>query len=291
MQNITHDLRLLLLLGALFLATACGAHAQPASTPTASDAAATGDSPAVWQRVQESGQLVVGTSVDYPPFEYYNQNFTVDGFDIALMREIGKELGVTVLFKDIAFEGLVAALAVNQIDVAIAAMSVTPEREAVLDFSNIYYVSEDAVLAANRSMPAIRSYNDLADFTIGVQKGSVYEELLKEELIEPGLMRPTNLFTYSSIERAVADLQQGLVALVLLDLGPAQRFAATATNVELVGQGLTRERYAIAMPKDAGQLRTAINDALDRLRERGTVNGLVQRYLNLEQNEIQPIPT
>ncbi|MCB0099129.1 MAG: hypothetical protein KDE46_25530, partial [Caldilineaceae bacterium] len=69
MQNITHDLRLLLLLGALFLATACGAHAQPASTPTASDAAATGDSPAVWQRVQESGQLVVGTSVDYPPFE------------------------------------------------------------------------------------------------------------------------------------------------------------------------------------------------------------------------------
>ncbi|HRW06938.1 MAG TPA: transporter substrate-binding domain-containing protein [Caldilineaceae bacterium] len=291
MTTFRTHLSKLLILAVVLVATACSSNAQPAVTPSAPAPEPTASTDDVWQRVQERSQLVVGTSVDYPPFEYYNQNFSVDGFDIALMRAIGQELGVTVVFKDIAFEGLEAALSVNQIDAAIAAISVTPDREQTIGFSNIYYVSEDAVLASNRSVPAIRSYADLANFTIGVQKGSVYEELLNEQLIEPGLMRPTNLFTYSSIDRAVADLQQGLVALVLLDLGPAQNYANSNANVELVGQGLTRERYAIAVPQGAGTLRTAINGALDALRERGVVSGLVQRYLDLQQNEVQPIPT
>lgn len=104
-------------------------------------------------------------------------------------------------------------------------------------------------------------------------------------------MRPTNLFAYSSIERAVTDLQNGLVALVLLDLGPAQNFASTNSKIELVGQGLTRERYAVAVPQGAETLRTEINGALNTLRERGVVTGLVQRYLDLDHNEIQPVPT
>lgn len=296
MQRITLYFRPLLFLSLLLFTVACATNAQPAVTPDAPAAEATAaettaEAVDIWQRVQESGELVVGTSVDYPPFEYYNQNFTIDGFDIALMREIGKELGITIIFKDIAFEGIEAALAVNQIDAAIAAISVTPAREETMDFSNLYYVSEDAVLASNRSMPAIRSYADLANFTVGVQKGSVYEELLNEQLIEPGLMRPTDLFTYSSIERAVADLQAGLVALVLLDLGPAQNFTSASSNVELVGQGLTRERYAIAVPQGAETLRAEINGALDALRARGVINGLVQRYLDLEQNETQLVPT
>jgi len=262
--------------------------AQPVATPAAPEATAVPQD--VWQRVQESGTLVVGTSVDYPPFEYYNQNFTIDGFDIALMREIGKELGIQVEFKDIAFDGLAAALAVNQIDAAIAAISVVPEREQVVDFSQIYYVSEDAVLAANASMPAVRSYADLATFSVGVQKGSVYEEILNDGLIDTGLMRPTDLFAYSSIERAVADLQGGLVDLVLLDLGPAQNFARDS-NVSLVGQGLTRERYAIALPKGATTLQAEINRGLSALRERGVIAGLAQRYLDLAQHEVQPLPT
>jgi len=283
MARFTKVFHQLPLLGFILLATACGGTAQPANTPPAPVVD-------VWQRVQERGTLVVGTSVDYPPFEYYNQNFTVDGFDIALMRELGQEMGVQIEFKDIAFDGLVAALAVGQIDVAIGAISVTPEREQDVDFSQIYYVSEDAVLATNTSMPTVRTYAEMANFTVGVQKGSVYEEILRDELIDTGRMRPTDLFTYSTIERAIADLQQGLVALVLLDLGPAQNFAGQA-NVEVVGQGLTRERYAIALPKGAEALRTAIDEALAALRNRGIIAGLAQRYLDLAQNEIQPVPT
>lgn len=286
MTKISTVFRTVLLTSLVLVLTACAT----ATLPTIPSEEQTTSNTDAWQRVQESGKLIVGTSVDYPPFEYYNQNFIVDGFDVALMRQIGKELGLQVEFKDIAFDGLAAALAVNQIDAAIAAMSITPEREQTIDFSQIYYVSEDAVLAANASMPAIRSYGDLAGYTIGVQKGSVFAEILKDQLISTGLMRPTDLFVYGTTERAVADLQKGLVDLVLLDLRPAQSLARQG-NLALVGQGLTRERYAIAVPKGAATLRSEINEALTRLRERGVLVDLAQRYLDLAQHEMQPIPT
>ena len=96
-------------------------------TPTADDSLA---------RVQGAGKIVVGTSADYPPFEYYVSDFQVDGFDIALMNEIARRLGVQAEYRNFAFDGLVSALQINQIDTAIAAISVTSAREALVDFSN-----------------------------------------------------------------------------------------------------------------------------------------------------------
>ena len=76
----------------------------PASQPqqAATPAPTMGD----WQKIKAAGKIVVGTSADYPPFEYYDKNFKMDGFDIALMQEIGKQLGLKVQFRDMAFDGL-----------------------------------------------------------------------------------------------------------------------------------------------------------------------------------------
>ena len=109
-------------------------------------------------RIKKAGKIMVGTSADYPPFEYYNEKFEFEGFDIELMNLIAKELGVTVEYKDFAFEGLGDALKLGQVDAVIAALSITPERAEVVDFSNIYYVGNDAILA-RRSAPI----NDISD--------------------------------------------------------------------------------------------------------------------------------
>jgi len=96
-----------------------GGHPQaPAATTTSGD-----DS---WAKVQQSGKLRVGTSADYAPFESYNAKYQIDGFDIALINEIAKQLGVTVDLNDFAFDGLGGALQVGQIDTSISAISVTP---------------------------------------------------------------------------------------------------------------------------------------------------------------------
>jgi polar amino acid transport system substrate-binding protein len=102
-----------------------------------------------WPRVQDAGKIVIGTAADYEPFEFYNSNFALDGFDIALMQELGKRMGVEVEFKDFAFDGLLDALALGQVDAAIGAISVTPERQAQVDFSNLYYVGDDVALVTD----------------------------------------------------------------------------------------------------------------------------------------------
>ncbi len=122
------------------------------ATPVAVEAPGTGGDALMpedpWARIQETGKMVVGTSADYPPFESYGEDFEIVGFDPALIKAIAVNMGVEVELRDFAFDGLGAALQVGQIDAAIAAISVTEEREQQVDFSHIYYVSQDAVLAA-----------------------------------------------------------------------------------------------------------------------------------------------
>ena len=91
-----------------------------------------------WQKVQGAGVLRVGTSADYPPFESYDENHNFVGFDIALIQQLGQKLGLKVEINDFAFDGLPMAVASSQIDVVISAFSVTPERQSIANFSNVY---------------------------------------------------------------------------------------------------------------------------------------------------------
>lgn len=244
-----------------------------------------------WARVQESGQLIVGTSADYPPFESYNENFRIDGFDIALIREIARTLGVGVEINDMAFEGLPDALAVDQIDVAIAAISITPEREENMTFSQVYYVSEDAIVAAEGAdIPTITAVEDLAPYTIGVQQSSVFADWLGDELIDTDLMPATNLALYDEADHALRDLRDGRIDVVVLDLLPAEA-AVDEGGLQLVGQGLNRERYGIAMKSGATDLRDAINGALNQLQEEGVIANLVDEYLQLDADDVLPTPS
>ena len=80
---------------------------------------------------------VVGTSADFPPFEYV-QNGKYVGFDLGLIKAIAKTEGFNIQIRDMAFDSLIPALKVGVIDIAIAGMTITKERENVVDFSNPY---------------------------------------------------------------------------------------------------------------------------------------------------------
>jgi polar amino acid transport system substrate-binding protein len=241
-----------------------------------------------WPRIQAASKMVVGTAADYPPFSYYTPDFKVDGFDVALIREIGQRLGVDVEIKDMAFEGLGGALQLNQIDVAIAALSVTPEREAVIDFTTVYYVGEDAILASEEAQIVISSVEEMAGFRVGVQRATVYEDWLRTSLVGTGLMPENDLLVYGQIEQAVRDVMNGRVDLVVLDLLPAQVYVQGG-SVKIVGQGLNRQRFAIALPQGAASLQRELNRALTELQNEGRVAELVEQYLGLEESP--PIPT
>ncbi len=244
-----------------------------------------------WERIRTSGIMVVGTSLDYPPFGYYNDNFQPDGFDVALIREVAQILGVQAEIKDMSFDGLGGALQLQQIDVAIAAISVTPEREASFDFSNVYFVSDDAVLAnQNANIASINSVTQLAAYRVGVQRATVYERWLQETLVEPGIMPADRLLIYQQAGQAVEDVRNGRIDLAILDLQPAQ-LAVAAGGLKIVGQGLNPQRLAIALINGAATTQAQINNALTQLQNSGRLSALIQQYLGLPPEQIVPPPT
>jgi len=178
-----------------------------------------------WERVKLAGVLRVATSADYPPFSYYNNDFVIDGFDPALIREVGKKLGVQIEITDYAFESLYAVLQNDQADVAVAAISASPEREAVVDFSNIYFIGHDGVLArADSGLAPITNIGQLAGLAVGVQRGSVYEKWAQDTLVSSNLIPQEKLYVYVKPEQAVADLKANRLNVVILDNQPAIQY-------------------------------------------------------------------
>ena len=244
-----------------------------------------------WERVQSAGVLRVATSADYPPFSYQNRDNMIDGFDPALIREIGSKLGVQVQITDYAFEGLGAALLTGQADVAIAGLSTTLERSEVVDFSNIYYVGKDGVLA--RIDSGINNINSLIEFSgkrIGVQKKSVHETWVQRTLVDTGVISQGLLYSYAKPEHAINDLRLGRLDLVIIDFQPAVHALGTG-DLKLVAENLNQQLFAIALPKGANSLKAHIDQALLALQNEGRVNQLAQNYLGLRPEDIIPPPT
>lgn len=245
-----------------------------------------------WSQVQANRRIIVGTTADYAPFEYYNDRLQLDGFDIALMRAIGEKLGVQVVFQDIIFDSLGHSLNLGQIDAAISSITVTPEREAAFSFSHVYYVSEDGVLArANSPITSIPSADQLTSWRVGVQTASIYQTWLQNQLVDSGKMPAANLLAYPRIDLAINDLQSGKIDLVVMDYLAAQKLAA-AGGFKVVGRGYNPQRYAILLRRGSNALRERINDALIQLQNEGRIAQLARTHLKieLESGGIPPTP-
>ena len=242
-----------------------------------------------WAKIEAAGVMKVGTAADYPPFEYYNESLVIDGFDIALIQEIGKVLGVNIEITDFAFQGLGGALQIGQVDVLISGLSITDEREAIADFSNVYYVGEDGVLAREGSdIDSVSSPADFSGKRVGVQDQTVYQDWAQSTLVATGIITQDQLYVYAKPEHAVNDLALDRLDLVVMDFLPAQK-SAVDPAVNLVGKSLNLQRFAIAVPQGAGVLKDQLNSALTQLQNNGTMALLYERYLNLSPDEI-PTP-
>ena len=234
-----------------------------------------------WARVKQAGTLVVGTAADYEPFEFYSSNYQLDGFDIALMKELGKRLGVAVVFNDFAFDGLIDALRLDQVDAAIAAISVTPDRRQIVDFTNLYYIGEDAALASTAYKGTVRSATDLAGKTIGVQRGTTYQAWVQQNLVDEGLTVQEDLVTFQDVSSMIRDLRNGQIDVALLGKLPAQQIARRFTDLKVVGESFNRQQYAIAT-RQGSTLIDEFNEALLQTQKDGTFAELAAQYLGVQ---------
>ena len=226
-------------------------------------------------------QITVASDIAYPPFEFEKNGEPV-GFDIDLMREIGKRAGFTPDFKNVTFDGIIPGLGNNLYDASISAMTITEERAQKVDFSDPYF-NADQSLTVRRDSP-IKSVSDVGDATVGMQLGTT-GALKAEELKEQGKITG-EIRTFDTIPEAFAALENGQVDAVINDFPVSAYEAETGDgSLEVVQTIPTGEQYGIAFPKDS-ELVEPVNEALQEIKEDGTYAKLYEEWFGQKPQEI-----
>lgn len=226
-------------------------------------------------KIKQTGVIKVGTSADYPPFEYVDENGNKTGFDIELMEEIGKQLGVKVEWVDMPFDSLIAAVQEGKIDASISAFNYTAERDKVVDFTDPYLTAEDAFLVADGFSGTITKPEDVANFKVGVQTGTTQDDWLTNVLKIP----EGNLFRYDRADQAALDLKNGRIDVMMADYIPAKALADKIGGLKIILKTVVSSGpMNIVIPQDDKELATAINDILKQLKDNGVIDNLATKY-------------
>lgn len=226
--------------------------------------------------IKNRGVLVVGTSADFPPFEYVNKSGAIVGLDIDIANAIAKELGVKLEVKDLSFDALISALQGKQVDLVIAGMTITPERSKVVDFSVPYYNASQAVISL--ATQRFSSINDLKNKKVGVQTGTTGESWAEANLVNASIIPENNLLHYDKLSDALLALKRGDIDAIIIDEPVARMFVRTVSGTQYDFGINTGEQYGIAVNKDSKDLLNLVNNVINNMKNNGQLDTLVQKW-------------
>lgn len=233
----------------------------------------------VLSSIKSKGEMVVGTSADYPPYESKDKNDNFVGFDMDLIREVGKRMGVKVKIVDMGFDTLIAALQKKKVDLVIAAMQATPERDKKIDFSNVYHEIKDAFLVKAGSGIKMAKAMDAAGKKIAVQTGSIQEKWVKKNLVEPGKTKKEDVFSYERVDAAAMDVGAGRVDILFIVSDPAKAHAKKSKlEIALITTETVAGGQSIAMPEGEKALKAEIDKVLGEMKKDGSLAKLIAAH-------------
>lgn len=210
-------------------------------------------------KIKNKGEISIGTSPDYPPFESIDDKGDIVGFDIDLAREISKELGVEAKFVSMGFDSIITAVKNGQIDIGMSSFSVNEERKMSIDFSKPYISTAQVILVKKDS--EINSAEDLEKAVIAVQMGTTGAEAAKE-------LKDVEIKTVSDSSVATMMLDNGSVKAVVIDVAIARELASRH-SFRLLEKPLNQEETAIVIQKGNEDLKSAIDTAIDKVMSDG----------------------
>jgi polar amino acid transport system substrate-binding protein len=215
----------------------------------------------------------IATNAEFAPFEFVDeQTKELSGFDMDLIRAIATKAGFEVDIVNTGFDAMLAGLTECQYDGAIAAITITADRQAQMLFSTPY-INAGQVVVVKIDNTTINSKDDLAGKTIGAQTATTGAEEAKK-------IADAKIKTYDSYELGLLDLGNGQIDAVIVDYPTAVGFIAkNPDKLKTVGTVFTDENYGIALCKTKTDLQTQINTALKALIDDGTVKTLEQKWL------------
>ena len=225
----------------------------------------------------ESGKLIMATNAAFPPYEYIEGNEIV-GIDAEIAGAIAEKLGLGLQIDDMEFDSIIESVKGGKADIGLAGMTVTPERQEVINFTASYATGVQVVIVTEDS--AITTVDDLfadgAMHIIGVQRNTTGDLYSTWDLEDAGL---ATIDRYSKGADAVQALLTGKVDCVVIDNEPAKAFVAANEGLKILDTAYAVEEYAAAMSKDNAELYEAVNKALEELIADGTVKTIVEKYI------------
>ena len=215
---------------------------------------------------RNSNELIMVTEAGFAPYEYY-ENSEVVGVDVDIAREIAKEMGKTLVIKDIAFDSIINEVKTGKADFGAAGISYSEERAKNVDFSINYAVSKQVVIVKNDS--SITDINSIGNKKIAVQLGSVADTFVTDEYDEATIVRQKKYLA------AIEDLKAGKVDCVVMDELPAKEIVNSNTGIKILNGALTNDSYGMVVKKGNKELLEVINKVLNRL----SSDGSIDRYI------------
>ena len=217
--------------------------------------------------------LKVAAGPDFAPFAFTEEKSKeYVGFEMDLIKAIAKQMGTKAEISNISFDGLIPALLANNVDLAISGVTITPERQQKVDFSQAYYRSGLSIMVRTENNE-IKSFKDLAGKKVAVQIGTSSATAAKN--IPNATVREFNL-----VPEVVMELQNKGVDAVINDLPVNQYYIKTANNKELkiVGSILEAEDYGIALDKKNTEVQKKLNAALAELKKNGEYDKIYEKW-------------
>ena len=275
----------MLMAGAMMMSlAACGSSASSASSEAVSSEAASSEvasSAASSEAVSaaelttvNAGKLTMSTNAAFPPYESTDDNGNFVGIDIDVATAIAEKLGLELQVDDMDFDAALLAAQNGKSDLVMAGVTVTEDRQLVMDFSDSYATGIQSIIVKEDS--DVATPDDLADKMIGTQRGTTGYIYCSDDFGDE------HVTPYDDGLTAVQALVNGQVDAVVIDNAPAKEFVAANPGLKILDTAYAEEDYAIGVAKGNTAMLDAINGALEELKNDGTLQAIIDKYIKAE---------
>ena len=254
--------------------TTTAATEAPATTAEATAAETTAAATAASElKTVEAGKLIMSTNAAFPPYEMVADDGSFEGIDVEVAGAIAGKLGLELVVDDMDFDAALLAVQQNKSDIVMAGVTVTEDRQLIMNFSDSYATGVQVVIVKEGSDVTL---DNLGEKMIGTQRGTT------GYIYTSGDYGDDHVTAYDNGASAVQALLNGQVDCVVIDSAPAEAFVAANAGLTILDTEYVTESYAIGVNKDNTALLDAINQALAELTADGTVQSIVDKYISAE---------
>ncbi len=226
----------------------------------------------------EKGKLHMSTNASFPPYEMVSDSGAFEGIDVEVAGAIAKKLGLELVVDDMDFDAALLAAQNGQSDIVMAGVTVTDERKEVMDFTDSYATGVQVVIVKEGSSVTM---DNLGEGMIGCQKATT-GYIYASDTPENGGYGEDHVMAYDDGATAVEALKGGQVDAVIIDNEPAKAYVAANPGLTLLEGDWVTEDYAIGLKKGNTELLNAVNGALKELIADGTVQDIIDKYINAD---------